>query len=64
MWWEGDIPTPSSGGNEGKSASWLFLIIIVLFCLGLGVGLMLIGHDLFGDKPTTPVAPAPPGNAP
>jgi hypothetical protein len=50
MWWDGDIPTPSSG-NEEKSGSWLLIIIVVLFCVGLGVGLMMIGHDLF-DHPS------------
>jgi hypothetical protein len=62
MWWEGDIPTPSSGGNESKSAPFWLLIVVILFCVGLGVGLMLIGQDLFGEKP--PTNPTPSENAP
>ena len=62
--WDGDIPPPSSGGGEGNSASWPTLIIVVLFCVVFGVGLMLLGRELLGDKPTTPVAPTSPENAP
>jgi len=63
MWWDGDIPTPDTG-QQGNTGSWLSLFIIVLLCLGLIIGLMLIGRDLFGDSPTTPIVPTPPENAP
>lgn len=65
MWWDGDIPTPSSSGSDGNGASWLTLIIIVLFCVVFfGVGLVLLGREFLGNKPTTPMAPPPSENAP
>lgn len=40
------------------------IMVVVVFCLGLGVGLFLIGQDLFGSAKPTATPSIPAENAP